>query len=137
MRYRGFEIDCNVSSDKEMIYSMSVYDGADDLRKHCLYELYDIDTDGDINEKVMSIVDDNYDEITLNQNYYRSVPFKELEDRFGVDLSNDEDMRNKVLSAFDKDVVADVEATEDGFDMIFYTSYCPNYYEESSPNWGC
>ena len=59
MRYRGFEIDCNVSSDKEMIYSMSVYDGADDLRKHCLYELYDIDTDGDINEKVMSIVDDN------------------------------------------------------------------------------
>jgi hypothetical protein len=65
------------------------------------------------------------------------VPFKELEDRFGVDLSNDEDMRNKVLSAFDKDVVADVEATEDGFDMIFYTSYCPNYYEESSPNWGC
>ena len=42
-----------------MIYSMSVYDGADDLRKHCLYELYDIDTDGDINEKVMSIVDDN------------------------------------------------------------------------------
>lgn len=214
MRYRGFEIDCNASSDKEMIYSMSVYDGADDLRKHCLYELYDIDTDGDINEKVMSIVDDNYDEITLNQNYYRSernrellgrlatclresldnaslyqtlnelvgmtddeirsigltdlapyfdrdcyaqtiaefitdkgtsdtmsgnyiVPFKELEDRFGVDLSNDEDMRNKVLSAFDKDVVADVEATEDGFDMIFYTSYCPNYYEESSPNWGC
>ena len=86
MRYRGFEIDCNASSDKEMIYSMSVYDGADDLRKHCLYELYDIDTDGDINEKVMSIVDDNYDEITLNQNYYRSERNRELLGRLATCL---------------------------------------------------
>ncbi len=74
-------------------------------------------------------------DFSTNGSYH--ICFKEIEDRFGVDLSNDEEMRNKVLSAFDKDVVADVEATEDGFDMIFYTSYCPNYYEESSPNWGC
>lgn len=212
MRYRGFEVDCDISPSKDMLYSLRVYDGADDLRKHCLYELCDIDTDGDMDSKIRSVVDDYYDEITLNQSFNKAersrellgrmatclrestddaslyqmlnelvgltddeirsigltdlapyfdkdgyaqtiaefitdtgtsdtmsgnyiVPFEEIENRFGVDLSKDKEMLDKVQNAFDSEVVSDVDVIDNSFDMTFYTDYCPNYYEETSPNW--
>ena len=214
MRYRGLEIDYAIDDSTNAVACLRVYDGADALRNYCLFEVHNVDVEGDISERIKNVVDTFYYDICTsrkalfprrgreqlkkaiayisgimkNEDLYhvlkeqvgmtddeiRSIGhtemipffdrgsyakliagfiidygtdfstngsyhicFKEIEDRFGVDLSNDEEMRNKVLSAFDKDVVADVEATEDGFDMIFYTSYCPNYYEESFPNWGC
>lgn len=214
MRYRGLEIDYDIDDASNAITHIRVYDGADALRNYCLFEVRNVDVEGDISERIKDVVDTFMNDIsnsrknlaprrgreqlkkaiayiseTMNgESLYRvlteqvgmtddeirsightelipffdrdcyarliagflidygtaystsgnyNISFEEIEERFGMNLSHDENMRKKVMSAFDKNVVAGVEATEDGFDMMFDTSYCPNYYEETSQSWGC
>jgi len=57
----------------------------------------------------------------------RSIYFDEIKEQYGVTLSSDNSigsMLNTILEA--RPEMAEVELTEDGYDMTFYLNYCPN-----------
>ena len=67
------------------------------------------------------LVDEGTDK-THSGNYHFS--FAEVNERFGTSLPGDQEMMNKIVSALDSEIVADVDITED-FDLTFYLDYCP------------
>lgn len=72
------------------------------------------------------LVDEGTDK-THSGNYH--FPFAEINERFGTSLPGDKEMMDKIVSALDSEIVADVDTTED-FDLMFYLDFCP-YAEES------
>ena len=61
------------------------------------------------------------------------IPFSEINERFGISLPSDTDMLNKIkdhLLNF-SEIVSDLEVDED-FDLMFFTSYCPNYDDDDT-----
>ena len=61
------------------------------------------------------------------------IPFSEINERFGISLPSDTDMLNKIKDHLLKfsEIVSDLEVEED-FDLMFFTSYCPNYNDEDT-----
>lgn len=51
--------------------------------------------------------------------------FSEINKAFGVSLPSDKEMLDAIVDAFDKNIVSDIDTTED-FDLIFNLAYCPN-----------
>lgn len=72
------------------------------------------------------LIDEGTDK-THSGNYHFS--FAEVNERFGTSLPGDKEMLEKIVSALDSEIVADVDATED-FDLTFYLDYCP-YAEDA------
>lgn len=64
---------------------------------------------------------------THSGNYHFS--FAEINERFGTSLPVDKEMMDKIVSALDSEIVANVDTTDD-FDLMFYLDFCP-YAEES------
>ena len=69
------------------------------------------------------------DQIGLTDDEIREIGFAEVNERFGTSLPGDKEMLEKIVSALDSEIVADVDATED-FDLTFYLDYCP-YAEDA------
>ena len=59
---------------------------------------------------------------TRSGNYHFS--FNEINERYGTSLPCDKEMLDKIVSALDSEIVAEVDATED-IDIMFYLGYCP------------
>ena len=62
-------------------------------------------------------------EFTHSGNWH--FDFSEINKAFGVSLPSDKEMLDAIVDAFDRNVVSDVDTTED-FDLMFYMAYCPN-----------
>lgn len=54
------------------------------------------------------------------------IEFEEVNNKFGVDLSEDSELMENIMKCLDPEIVSDVDATDD-FDLNFYLNYCPNY----------
>lgn len=62
------------------------------------------------------------------------VSFDELGERFGVTISPDNGIGQMLAGALNiSDEVAELEMTEDGFDVTYYLDYCSNLDEEHRP----
>ena len=61
------------------------------------------------------------------------IGFQDIVKHFGVDLSKNPEMRNKVEQSLQEysDVIAEFDVTEQGFDFTFYTSYCPQVSDDT------
>ena len=66
-------------------------------------------------------------EHSLSGNYH--IEFEDINELFGVSLPDDKEMLDKIVDALDRDIVSDVDVFTD-FDLMFYTSYCPNFEDE-------
>ena len=75
------------------------------------------------------LIDEGTDK-THSGNYHFS--FAEVNERFGTSLPGDKEMLEKIVSALDSEIVADVDATED-FDLTFYLDYCPYRCRKRKP----
>ena len=58
---------------------------------------------------------------TISGNYH--MAFDEINELFGLNLPDDEEMLHHILEAFDYDIVAEVDTAND-FDIVLYTSFC-------------
>lgn len=57
------------------------------------------------------------------------VTDSEIQEMFAVDIENY--INEKILEELDKrEEVADVQLDTDGFDVVLYTKYAPNYIDE-------
>lgn len=61
------------------------------------------------------------------------IPFSEINEHFGISLPSDTDMLEKIRDHLlnYSEIVSDLEVEED-FDLMFFTSYCPNYNDEDT-----
>ena len=59
------------------------------------------------------------------------IPFSEINERYAVNLPADKEMLDLIRDALleHSDIISDLETNED-FDMMFYTMYCPNVDDE-------
>lgn len=57
--------------------------------------------------------------------------FSEINKAFGVSLPSDKEMLDAIVDAFDRNVVSDIDTTED-FDLMLYLAYCPNADEDET-----
>ena len=86
-------------------------------------------TDQVIKEMGLHIVATVKSESVFNGFQY-IVSFKELEDMFGVKVSNNKKLIEDIFQELGNyEEVADVEI-DDGFDVVLYTAYAPNYNAE-------
>ena len=79
MRYRGFNVESQVYGDGTL-FEITVFAGDDDLRRHALLDICDIDLDDKdaLDSELRHIVDDYYDDIVSNENHYKLERYKEL-----------------------------------------------------------
>lgn len=66
---------------------------------------------------------DNGTEFTHTGNWH--FDFSEINKTFGVSLPSDTEMLKAIVDELDRNIVADIDTTED-FDLDFYLKYCPN-----------
>lgn len=66
------------------------------------------------------------------------IDFEKINDEFGVELPEDKKMLKKIKSALGEypDIIAEWNITEQGFDLTFYTLYCP-YVSENEIDEDC
>ena len=83
--------------------------------------------DDELIEKMNEINDSYGTEHSLSGNYH--IEFEDINELFGVSLPDDKEMLDKIVDALDRDIVSDVDVFTD-FDLMFYTSYCPNFEDE-------
>ena len=77
-------------------------------------------------QTIAAYMTDEGTEQTESGNHHFS--FTEINERFGTSLPGDHEMMDRIISALDSTIVADVDTTED-FDLTFHLDYCP--YAES------
>lgn len=59
--------------------------------------------------------------------------FDEIKDQYGITIKNGNGIGEQVLNILScADEMAEVEMTEDGFDMTFYLDFCPNVVQEDT-----
>ena len=62
------------------------------------------------------------------------VYFDELQERYHVPVSSDNGIGSMLFKILEtRPEMAEIEAMEDGFDMVFYLNYCPNLDESEMP----
>lgn len=82
----------------------------------------------DTAKQIADFITDQASENTDNGSW--AVYFDEIEDEFGVDLSEDKELAEKVIDDFDYEKVAEAELMEDGYDLVMYLDYCKNLEED-------
>ena len=123
MRYRGFNVESQVYGDGTL-FEITVYAGDDDLRRHALLDICDINLDDKdaLDSELRHIVDDYYDDIVSNENFYKLERYKELLGRAVTWLGESEqgsDLYN-TLTEF-------VGMTDDEIRTIGFTSLAPYF----------
>jgi len=59
--------------------------------------------------------------------------FDEIKEQYGITIKNGNGIGEQVLNILScADEMAEVEMTEDGFDMTFYLDFCPNVVQEDT-----
>lgn len=59
--------------------------------------------------------------------------FDEIKDQYGIIIKNGNGIGEQLLNVLScADQMAEVEMTEDGFDMTFYLDFCPNVVQEDT-----
>lgn len=73
-------------------------------------------------QTIAAYMTDEGTEQTESGNHHFS--FTEINERFGTSLPGDHEMMDRIISALDSTIVADVDTTE-AFDLTFHLDYCP------------
>ena len=130
IRYIGETLSYNNQDELDLYESLSDFCSMSDAEIgragfHALVQFFNRD---DYAQTIAEYLIDDGTEHTRSGNYH--IEFDEINELFGVDIPDDKEMLDKIVDALDRDIVSDVDISED-FDLMFYTDYCPNYEGET------
>lgn len=54
-----------------------------------------------------------------------NIGFNDINQMYGINLPKDSEMLDAITNSLDRDILADLDLSDDSFDMVFYFNYCP------------
>ena len=86
------------------------------------------------NQQMLKLVDALIKEGCLNTESGNWITdFDEIQERYGITIKNGNGIGEQLLHILSSaDEIAEVEMTEDSFDMTFYLDFCPNSVQDET-----
>lgn len=77
-------------------------------------------------EQIADYIVKNTQQNSLDSGFQYITHYSEIEEKFSLQI--EEYVRNEIISSLEaKEEVADIQEDTDGYDVVLFTSYAPNY----------